>query len=659
MILAETTTATTEKVFVVLTVVLIVGPFLIGKLRLPATIGLVLGGAIVGPQTLGWIERGQMDALGDIGLLYLMFMAGLELDLILFKRYRNAALGFGVITFTCPFVIGIVVGQLLGYSVATSILLGSIWASHTLVSLPEVKQAGLTGDRSVALTVSATALTDTLALIVLAVVTSGAVDDPNGRPMLDLTIGLVVLGIYTLVVLPRIGPWVFRTIATERTTRLVFLIFAFSSAGLIADHFGIEGLVGAFLAGLGVNRIVPAGGPLAERVEFLGNALFVPAFLVFVGTQLDLSALGSASTLTLAATFLAIVVVGKTLAAVIMGRLQHLSFAQVGLMASMTYGQAAATLAAALVGSSVGLFDDGIFNAVLVTVMITILISSIGTTLFARRIEPETSLDRPLTKTVLVGVAPATDQEPLMRIAAHLAAGVAGRVIPTRIFDHPDDRELARTELEAAEHAVTTEGGDVEGILRIDSSIVDGTLNVIDDEDASLLVLPWHPEHRIAHRVFGDLVDEIGRRSPVPIVLGRAHQSTFARVVLLAPGLNRTERLDIEIGAQVMSQLAIQDDEAEMIVVTEPGLRIEKLTLPVSYRSVALPDWQETLGPDDLLITTSQHIHHAQRWADAEAMPSMLVVAAPFRLRLSGGSAGTTSVSPLGFGAIRRASTPR
>ncbi len=161
MILAETTTATTEKVFVVLTVVLIVGPFLIGKLRLPATIGLVLGGAIVGPQTLGWIDRGQMDALGDIGLLYLMFMAGLELDLILFKRYRNAALGFGVITFTCPFVIGIVVGQLLGYSVATSILLGSIWASHTLVSLPEVKQAGLTGDRSVALTVSATALTDT------------------------------------------------------------------------------------------------------------------------------------------------------------------------------------------------------------------------------------------------------------------------------------------------------------------------------------------------------------------------------------------------------------------------------------------------------------------------------------------------------------------
>jgi Kef-type K+ transport system membrane component KefB len=657
MILAETTAVTTEKVFVVLAVVLILGPFLVGKLRLPATIGLVLGGAIVGPQTLGWLDDGQLDPLGDIGLLYLMFMAGLELDLILFKRYRNAALGFGVLTFTLPFIIGIVVGQLLDYSVPTSILLGSIWASHTLVSLPEVKRAGLMGDRAVALTVSATALTDTLALIVLAVVTSGAADDPNGRPMVDLVVGLVVLGLYTLVVLPRIGPWVFRTIATERTTRLVFLIFAFASAGLVADLFGIEGLVGAFLAGLGVNRIVPAGGPLSERVEFLGNALFIPAFLVFVGTQLDLSALGSVSTLTLAATFLAIVLIGKTLAAAVTGRLQRLSIAQVGLMASMSFGQAAATLAAALVGESVGLFNEEILNAVLVTVMISILISSISTALFAARIEPETSGDRPLTRIILVGIAPAVDQSALLRMTAHLAAGVGGRVIPTRVFDRPDARHLASTELEAAEHAVTGEGGDVEGVLRIDSSIIEGTLNVVDEENASLLVLPWQSTHSISERVFGDAVEEIGRRSAVPVVLGRVHRATFQRIVLIAPGLNRSQRLDIEVGAQVMTQLAAHDDGVEMVVVTHPGLRVENLTLPEQFRSVAINEWHETLRPDDLLITTSQHVRDAELWADTVDGPSMLVVAAPYRLRLTAASPSATSTTPLGFGAMRRAST--
>ncbi|MGB0114653.1 MAG: cation:proton antiporter [Ilumatobacteraceae bacterium] len=651
MILAETTANTTEITFVVLTVVLLLGPFLIAKIRLPATIGLVLGGAIVGPGTLGWLEDGQMDALGDIGLLYLMFMAGLELDLLLFKRYRNAALGFGLITFTCPFVLGIVAGRLLDYSVPTSILLGSIWASHTLVSLSEVKQAGLMGDRAVALTVSATALTDTLALIVLAVVTSGAADDPNGRPMVDLAIGLVVVAVYTMVLLPRLGPWVFRTIATERTTRLVFLIFAFSSAGLMADHFGIEGLVGAFLAGLGVNRLVPAGGPLAERVDFVGNALFVPAFLVFVGTKLDLSALGSVSTLTLAATFLAVVIVGKSLAALITGRIQKLSWPQVGLMTSMSLGQAAATLAAALVGQAVGLFTEDMLNAVLVTVMVTILLSSIGTALFGARVVPEASPDQPLTRTILVGVTPRFTQPEFFQLAAHLASPASGRVIPTRIVDMPDDREAATAELHAAEQAATDEGADVEGVLRFDSSLIDGVLSVAVEEEVSLIMLPWNPALTVTERLVGSAIEEIGRRSPVPVALGHVHRASFDRIILTVPGLTRIQRLDIEVAAQLMAEVAAHATDAECIVIAHPGLRLENLGLPVRHTLVNVHESDIVPTRADLVITTSSHVR-SHPFASLESdSPSVLVAAAPFRLRVS--SAPTRSPGFLGLGSTR------
>lgn len=648
MIVAETTSSSTELMFAVLAIVLLLGPFLIARLGLPATIGLVLGGAIVGPEQLGWLEAGQIDALGDIGLLYLMFMAGLELDLLLFRRYRNASMSFGVITFTCPFVLGVLAGLALDYSTPTSVLLGSIWASHTLVSLAEVKQAGLMSDRAVAMTVSATALTDTLALIVLAVVTSGAVDDPGGRPMVDLAIGLALLAVYAVVVLPKVGPWIFRTIATDRASRLVFLIFAFSSAALIADHFGIEGLVGAFLAGLGVNRLVPAGGPLAERVEFLGNALFVPAFLVYVGTQLDLAALTSVDTLGLACVFLGIVAVGKGGAALITGRMQHLSWPQVGLMGSLSLGQAAATLAAALVGQSVGLFTEQIMNAVLVTVMATILLSALGTAAFARRIEPEASEELPLTRAIVVHVVEGVDEGELCRFVARLAAPASGRVIPTRIVDRPEARRDAQAELDAADAALSQAGGDVEGVLRFDTSLVDGVLAVVDEQQATLVVQPWTPAMTASERFLGGALEEIGRRSPVPVVLGSIPSATFDRIVLVIPGRTRAGRLDSQIAADVATQMRA-GDEVELVVVAPDGLDVGQFGLPDDCRLIAEEQWDRATAPNDLVVTTSRHVRDHP--AIAGAPGPVLVAAAPYRLRFT--ATPTRPPGLLGFGAER------
>ncbi len=192
--LLATDATDTERLLLALGVIIIVGPLLATRLRLPGLIGLVLGGTLVGANGLGVLEPGEIDGLGDIGLLYLMFTAGLELDLVTFARYRSAAIGFGMTTFLLPFLCGMGAGFILDYEPEAAILIGSIWASHTLVAYPEARQAGLAANRAVTTVVGATALTDTLALIVLAVIAATQEGGSPGATVATLAVGVVVVG---------------------------------------------------------------------------------------------------------------------------------------------------------------------------------------------------------------------------------------------------------------------------------------------------------------------------------------------------------------------------------------------------------------------------------------------------------------------------------
>lgn len=661
MILASTSTSISESILLALVVVILVGPFVVRLLFLPATIGLVLGGAIIGPDALGWVAEGQLDNLGDLGLLYLMFLAGLELDMNLFRRYRKTAFAFGGLSFTLPFVLGLAAGLALDYSRSAAILLGSIWASHTLISLPDVKRFGLSGNRAVAITVSATALTDTLALVVLAVVTSGAADEPGSSPMVKLVLGLITLGLYCLWFLPRLGEVVFRTLALERTNRVVFMLGAFSSAALVATAFGIEGLVGAFLAGMGVNRLAPAGGALVERVEFFGSALFIPAFLIFVGTQLDLAVLASWETLGLAAIFVAVVIVGKVAAAAITGWREGFTFYEVGIMAGLSIGQAAATLAATLVGQAVGLFDDEVVNGVLVAVLVTILISSITTSWFGRRIPPDRSIVKPLMSKLLIAVPPGGADEGMLRFAAHVARKSGAEIVPVRVVEpglETDGRDEADAELERAERQLTGAGTDVVGILRIDSSTNDGIINVIHEQGASLLVLPRSRRLTVTERVFGDPFVQIGQRSPIPVAFGRVPNPKFERAVLvLEKRPDRGLGADAEVGARVLTSVVATFENVTPVVVIEhgDGSPLHGLTLPddVEIETSAELDeaWLRNVPSTDLLILTSALLYDAgfrvEEIADEEV--GVLVVAGPHRLGLRSPAAPPPAEGVLGF----------
>jgi Kef-type K+ transport system membrane component KefB len=291
-------------VFFVLFAVILIGPVIFNRLGLPGLIGLVLGGFIVGAHGLDLIDAGNhtVPELGQLGLLYLMFIAGLELDMQVLSEYRRAAVAFGLMAFAIPLAAGLTVGFALGWSVPAAFLLGSLLSSHTLIVYPTLREAGLAGNPAVASAIGATVLTDTLALVVLAIV-AGTQTDSGSLPLLivEIVIGLAVLLLAALFVLPRLVDLAFRFWGSDRVARYIVVIVALLFMAMLAQIFDIEGIVGAFFAGLALNRLVPNESPSMERVEFFGAAVFVPVFLVSIGLLLDPSVMFTTRTLGLAA----------------------------------------------------------------------------------------------------------------------------------------------------------------------------------------------------------------------------------------------------------------------------------------------------------------------------------------------------------------------
>ena len=382
-----------EWTFFVAAAVLLVGPVVAERFRLPGLVGIVLGGMLVGPFVLDWLAReGVVESLGELGLLFLMFLAGLELDLDEFQRNRKPALTFGALTFTLPFVLGLLLVLPFGYGLATAALYGSLWASHTLIAYPIVQERKLTRHRAVGMASGGTVITDTLALFVLAVVVGSVEsDDRSSIILVKLLLGLVVLVFYCAFLLPRIGRWSLAHLGHGRVPTFLFLLAALTSAALVADRMGLEGIVGAFFAGLALNRLVSSRAEDKEHFEFVGAALLVPFFLLSTGMLLDPRQFTELSVLALAGASLVIVLVGKATAAYVSGRRSGFGSSEIKLVFGLTVAQAAATLAAVTIGTEAGIFDENLLSATLVVVLATVIVSSIVTRIATRELDPSRS----------------------------------------------------------------------------------------------------------------------------------------------------------------------------------------------------------------------------------------------------------------------------
>jgi Kef-type K+ transport system membrane component KefB len=449
--------------FLVLFAVILLGPIVFTRLGLPGLIGLVIGGFAIGSHGLGLIHSGNQTVpeLGQLGLLYLMFVAGLELDLHVLKEYRRAAVLLGLLAFAIPGLSGIGVGWLLGWSFPAMCLLGALVASHTLIVYPTLRDAGIGGNRAVATAVGATVLTDTLALIVLAVV-SGT-ETGSGSPA--KIVGEIALGFAALIgaglfLLPRTADLALRYWGSDPVARYLVVLVALLGMAFVAQLFGIEGIVGAFFAGLALNRFVPNESPSMERVEFFGTAVFIPVFLVSIGLLLDPSVMFTGKALKLALYICGAALIGKAIACWVAGAWLGFTRPERLAMYVLTAPQAAATLAVTLIGFEIGLFGTTVVNAVLVL----ILVSIVGSALLAEKVTawiPAQLGAKRLGARVLV-VAPASGPSDAAVRAASLVArpdGGHSDVIITRSAAH---EPLERAQLREVERRIHRHGFDGE-----------------------------------------------------------------------------------------------------------------------------------------------------------------------------------------------------
>ncbi len=561
--------------FTILLLVILTIPPIFERLKLPGLVGLLFAGVVLGSSGLGLLDADteMMDLLSDIGKIYLMFVAGLEIDLAEFRKTKDRSLVFGAATFLLPAIAGTLVGRLSGMGWNGAVLTGSLLASHTLLGYPIVNRLGVAKDQSVVVTIGATIFTDIAALLVLAICVSIHAGEFSAA---SLAIQLVSLGLYTAVVLFGIdwaGKAYFRRTGDEEGNQFLFVLLAVFLAAVGAQAINVDKIVGAFLAGLAVNDVV-GHSPVEEKVEFVGSTLFIPFFFVGMGLLLDVPAFVRTLTTDLGITVAIVValIASKFLASLVPKFLYRYSWNQSLTMWSLSLPQVAATLAAALAGyqavnpAGERLLSESIFNAVIVLMLVTSIAGPVLTTRFGSKIPvptTETSDRDPGDEVDLfVEEAPPTypfavvvplynplTQRYLMEMAALLARRESGRVVPLSIAParvHMDEPELdlamyqGSRSLDRAATVAKEFNVDFQPVLRIDNDIAHGISRTAKEQQASLIIMGWSETSGLRARLFGSLVDSVFWSSHCPVAVMRLLDDPVDIHRILVPVKNLT-----------------------------------------------------------------------------------------------------------------------
>ncbi len=542
--------------FTILLLIILTVPPIFEKIKLPGLVGLLVAGVVFGNDGLGLLDaqNESVKLLADIGKIYLMFVAGLEIDLADFRKSRNRALGFGVFTFIFPLILGTSVGLIFDMGLNASVLVGSLLASHTLLAYPIVNRLGVVSDEAVVVTIGATIVTDTAALLVLAICISIHGGDFSAA---GLVVQLVSLGIYSLIVLygfDRVGKEYFRRTGDDQGNQFLFVLFAVFLASVGAQLINIDIIVGAFLAGLAVNDVV-GDGPVKEKIEFVGSTLFIPCFFVSMGLLLNVSSFAETLTNDFALT-LAVVVslfVGKFLAAIASKVSFNYNWDQCLTMWSLSLPQVAATLAATLAGVRAGLLSESVFNAVIVLMLATSLAGPILTKKFGSKlrtaqiaIAPSTNLDsliEPVSEkisyfdgherlnnlfNIVIPIHNPTTEKFLVEMGAMLARHESGMIIPLSIAKahmHMDEPELnfamaqGNKLMNRAMRYSEEFNIKAKPIIRIDDDVAQGISRTARENNANLILMGWTPITTIQARLFGNLIDNVFWSSHCPVAV--------------------------------------------------------------------------------------------------------------------------------------------
>ena len=601
--------------------ILLVGPLLFERLRIPGLVGLIALGAVAGPSVTGLLERDDTFVLlGTLGLLYLMFMAGVTLDLAEFGRQRRQALLFGALSFSMPMALALVVAPVgLGYGWPAAALLGSIVGSHTLLALPLAGRLGIDKNRALVIATGATLVTDLLSLLVLAVVQGLVGGDAGPTFWLVFAAKAAVWAGLVLWGLPRLARAFFRRVRREDDAAFAFLLAAVFLSAWAASLAGLAPIIGAFVAGIALNRLIPKKSPLMTRLQFVGDAILIPFFLVSVGLLVDVSVLGSGEVWGVAVLLAALVAVGKGGAALLGIPFFGFSREEGLTVAGLTMPQAAATLAVTLIGFEIELFSQTVVNAVVVLIVLSCLAGPSLVQAFGRRLalsetdkpyEPAQAPER-----ILVPLANPETAGPLMELALLLRSPESEEpVFPIAVArgGHDEAAHVAAAEkiMERAVFLATAASVPVTPTVRIDENPVVGIVRGARELRASEVVAGWNGQRTRGSLVFGSVIDGVLDESRTMVIVARLTTPLAAarRLVVLVPPLVYRE-VGFARAARVLKVLAAQKGLRLVLVATgedaaevDARVRAARPEAPVQVEAVAV--WSDAIATLDGLART-------------------------------------------------------
>ncbi|MDE6629626.1 MAG: cation:proton antiporter [Muribaculaceae bacterium] len=643
-------------IFLIVLTIILLAPVILNKLKIPHIIGMIVAGVAVGPFGLHILDRDSSFAIfGQVGLLYLMFLAGLEIDMYHLRRNMRRGVLFGLLTFFIPMAMGVLASvYILRLGWLTSFLLASMYASHTLIAYPVAARFGLTKSPAVLISVVGTIIAVVGALLVLA----GAVNihDHGSFQPSNILFLLGRLALYAAAVLysyPRVTRWFFKRYG-EKVTQYVFVLVMVFLSAWISDVIGLEPVLGAFFAGLVLNRYIPANSPLMNSIEFVGNALFIPYFLIGVGMMINVSVITSGSTLAVAAEMLAVARVSKWLAAWAAQKAYRMQAPDREMMFGLTTAHTAVALAVVTIGYNMLLpdgsrmMDETILNGTVLVILVTCAVAPISTARAAAKIkvrelqegEADTSRHRHAANTLIAVSNPLT-AAPLVEMAMMMRMRKSG-IDADRLFalhvrndNTPSAKAVGEHAIKLATAAAAGADSTLEPIERFDINPVTGIINTVQERDISQVIVGMHRKATVIDTFLGSRIEQLLKGTNKMILISRCYipVNTVTRIVVSVPPMAEYETgferwvlalgaLASEVGCRIIFCCHPSQQHIIKGVIRRAGLGIRH-----EYRDMTEKDDFVLLAnrvlDDDLLVVVAARpnsVSHSADMADAASL---------------------------------------
>lgn len=545
--------------FLLVLVIILAAPLLLNKIKVPHLLGLIIAGAVIGPNGFNLLARdSSIVVTGTTGLLYIMFLAGLEIDMGDFKKNKWKSLGYGGYAFIFPFILGFIGAYyLLGFSTLTSVLFASLFSSQTLITYPLISKLGIAKNRAVNITVGGTMITDIATLLVLAVVVGMVQGDVGTSFWVKLSVSVILFSLIVLLVFPIIGRWFFKKV-DDKISQYIFVLVMIYLAALLAELAGIEAIIGAFFAGLALNRLIPHASSLMNRVEFVGNAIFIPFFLISVGMLIDFTVFfKSFETLKVAGIMLVASIGGKYISAVITQKTFKFTKEEGKLIFGLSSASAAATLATVMVGYNIivsetetgepiRLLNEHVLNGSILLILISCTISSFVSMASAQKIaeidnEDTVSGNSHEEESLLLAINHQETVERMVNLGILIKAHSNTEDFFALNVINEDKNESSVKNAEKLLHQATdiAAAADVklQALKRYDNDVINGVSNVIKEQKITDLIIGLEDEKGFSPSFVYNLYNGYLQNDNVNVLVYHAAQpiSTIKKYAVMIP----------------------------------------------------------------------------------------------------------------------------